>query len=356
MSRVMMVSQRNTLIAILAIAILLTILLITWVPTLMTSTFDCNDYCSAAQINQDSSNSGNYNGSIVGLTTSQLKMVSYVNQSDRHYDRVLDFNSLVKKHAYVFYITQPEYFCVATITTHRLRQWTDVDIVFVFVESFVPDPFIVARLDALPNIKYKTFSNIKSSHDSKSMWVESFNKFHVFRLTEYDRLIYLDADTYILRSLDHLFALPDASLAAPRAYWFKVDKQPFLTDTLMVLKPSMEMFYALVEASTITTGWDMDVVNAFFIHRNDFLLLPGIYGLLNFEFGIGQNHYFGADYHNTYREQAYIYHYSSFKPWKTHNGTDAVSGKGALMELTWYNWKRGHDKYCLNATETNNKS
>ena len=36
----------------------------------------------------------------------------------------------------------------------------------------------------------------------------------------YARVVYVDADTLVLRSLDHLFALgPRVGFAAPRSYW-----------------------------------------------------------------------------------------------------------------------------------------
>ena len=52
----------------------------------------------------------------------------------------------------------------------------------------------------------------------------TYEKFHSFLLTEYTRVIHMDADGFPLKSLDHLFLLRMAEgtrVAAPQGYWFK---------------------------------------------------------------------------------------------------------------------------------------
>ena len=67
------------------------------------------------------------------------------------------------------------------------------------------------------------------------VWAQSLTKLHVFGLTQYKRLIYLDADGLVLRNMDHLFSLPDAAVAMPRAYWLS---QPRMCNALAVVQPS----------------------------------------------------------------------------------------------------------------------
>jgi len=46
-------------------------------------------------------------------------------------------------------------------------------------------------------------------------WFQStFTKLHVFNLTQFDRVVYLDTDVLVLSNLDHLFALPIEHIAA----------------------------------------------------------------------------------------------------------------------------------------------
>ena len=66
-------------------------------------------------------------------------------------------------------------------------------------------------------------------------WAQSMTKLRLFGLTQYRRLIFFDADGLVMRSLDHLFHLPSAPVAMPRAYWLN---QPFMCDALVVVEPS----------------------------------------------------------------------------------------------------------------------
>jgi len=107
-------------------------------------------------------------------------------------------------------------------------------------------------------------------------------KLQVLRLTDYARLVYLDADSVPLKSLDDLFAMPlDVPLAAPVAYW---RPQPFWSSHLLVVVPSEELWERAnrrLERMPAERRYDMDVINAEFgseIHR-----LPPQLTLLNSE-------------------------------------------------------------------------
>ena len=43
----------------------------------------------------------------------------------------------------------------------------------------------------------------------------------MFELEAYERLVYMDADGLAWRNMDHLFHLPPARVAMPRAYWME---------------------------------------------------------------------------------------------------------------------------------------
>lgn len=66
-------------------------------------------------------------------------------------------------------------------------------------------------------------------------WAESLTKLKFFELTQYKRLIYFDVDGLVLKNMNHLFALPSAPVAMPRAHWLP---QPYMSDQLAVIEPS----------------------------------------------------------------------------------------------------------------------
>lgn len=56
---------------------------------------------------------------------------------------------------------------------------------------------------------------------SKYAWMhytECWNKLHMWRLEQYSKVVYLDADMIVLRNLDHLFKLEDGFWAACDCY------------------------------------------------------------------------------------------------------------------------------------------
>ena len=52
---------------------------------------------------------------------------------------------------------------------------------------------------------------------------------------QYKRLVYFDVDGLVLKNMNHLFLLPSAPVAMPRAYWLT---QPTRSDQLAVVEPS----------------------------------------------------------------------------------------------------------------------
>eukprot|EP00877_Chromochloris_zofingiensis_P003594 jgi/Chrzof1/13235/Cz07g25200.t1 len=61
----------------------------------------------------------------------------------------------------------------------------------------------------------------KTEEGSKYAWMhytECWNKLHMWRLEQYSKVVYLDADMIVLRNLDHLFKLEDGFWAACDCY------------------------------------------------------------------------------------------------------------------------------------------
>jgi glycogenin glucosyltransferase len=101
-------------------------------------------------------------------------------------------------------------------------------------------------------------------------------KLQIFRLSQYEKIIYLDADTLVLRQLSHLFDLPVPFAAAPDIGWpdcfnsgepvflRSLRHSPYLTrffspslpTGVMVLTPSDETFRRLMAMSAERGSWD----------------------------------------------------------------------------------------------------
>lgn len=111
-----------------------------------------------------------------------------------------------------------------------------------------------------------------------------------FSLAYYDRVIALDSDVTLLKTIDELFLLPSTTIAMPRAYW--VPNKPWpLTSMLMVIKPDLAEFERFKQTiAGVGNGklvdehrFDMELINERF--EDSALVLPHRpYALLTGEF------------------------------------------------------------------------
>src|SRR5262249_8063857 len=93
-------------------------------------------------------------------------------------------------------------------------------------------------------------------------------KLRIFELSDYDRVVYIDADAIPLKSLDSLLTLPfEEPVAAPSAYWLP---QPSWTSSLLVVKPSAELWNRVrrhFASAAENRYYDMEIVNIEFGSR-----------------------------------------------------------------------------------------
>ncbi|TGZ85480.1 nucleotide-diphospho-sugar transferase [Ascodesmis nigricans] len=191
--------------------------------------------------------------------------------------------------AYVFYATSNPYFCSALIaaaslrrlgTTHPIILITSPNIRSLALETAKSQNIILVPLEP-PKIPY---SEHISYYEDVLLKLLSFSLHHHFPYLK--RIIVLDSDQLVLKSLDHLFELPSVDVAAPSAYWtapVDVEKTPGVTSALMVVETKEEV-WKLVESGMkegrMREGmYDMDVVNREFAVRE--MVLPGRYCTLN---------------------------------------------------------------------------
>ena len=76
-------------------------------------------------------------------------------------------------------------------------------------------------------------------------------KLHVFRLTQYQKIIFLDADVLPIRPISHLFNIPHEFAAVPDVGWPDI-----FNSGVLVLTPGQEKFDKLVELLKTKVSWD----------------------------------------------------------------------------------------------------
>ncbi|KAL5533906.1 hypothetical protein ACEPAG_366 [Sanghuangporus baumii] len=76
-------------------------------------------------------------------------------------------------------------------------------------------------------------------------------KLHVFRLTQFDKIIFLDADVLPIRPLSHLFTLPHEFSAVPDVGWPDI-----FNSGMMVLSPGEDKFNEIMNIVKLKGSWD----------------------------------------------------------------------------------------------------
>jgi alpha-N-acetylglucosamine transferase len=148
----------------------------------------------------------------------------------------------------------------------------------------------------------------------------SYTKLRVFQLTEYDKVVFLDADTIVMSPIDELFERPFFA-AAPD--FFMPNR---FNSGVMVLDPDEQRFseiIAMLGKAETYDGGDQGILNSYFDahfggwwampveHR-----LPASYNLHHFIYQFMQAH---PVLQKSFNQELKVMHYTLQKPWQSFN-------------------------------------
>ncbi len=154
----------------------------------------------------------------------------------------------------------------------------------------------------------------------------AYTKLRAWELTDFDKVVLLDADTIVLQNVDDLFERPEIA-AAPD--FFMPDR---FSSGVMVLEPSAATFDRMMDALAATSsydGGDQGFLNIFFPnwyamsveHR-----LPAGYNMAHFIYQFMHGHQAAFD---ALSPEVKILHYLVQKPWQ------AKSTLSGASEMWW---------------------
>ncbi|KAF5984471.1 glycogenin-2 beta [Fusarium coicis] len=155
----------------------------------------------------------------------------------------------------------------------------------------------------------------------------AFTKINLWKLTQFSKIVYIDADVVAYRAPDELFDIPHPFAAAPDIGW------PDLFNTgVMVLEPNMGDYYAMIamaERGISFDGADQGLINMHFGQR---------YHRLSFTYNVTPSaHYQYVPAYRHFQSSINMVHFiGSNKPWFT--GRDAPSGNNPFSEMTGRWW------------------
>lgn len=213
--------------------------------------------------------------------------------------------------AYTFYATNDAYAIAVLVVVKQLKLLgarNDVDFVVLHLSI---SKYIQAKMDEM-GIITKKVDPLRYTYGM--YYRDCLIKLKIFQLIEYERVVFLDADSIPLKNIDELFTLSFMEdIAAPHAYFFH---KPFVTSLLLVVKPSIEMWNRVekhFESAFEKKFYDMDIINLEF--KDEIYFLPDEYACLNSEWAKKEkNFHFGDP--DTSLKKIKIVHFSELgKPW-----------------------------------------
>lgn len=156
-------------------------------------------------------------------------------------------------------------------------------------------------------------------------WTDTFFKLNVFRLLQFDKIVFLDADMILLHSVDELFE--KKHMSAVVAGKCLNPKWNGLNSGLIVIEPSLEDYEGLLaqvpktieRCKKIGRGFgDQDVIQDYYSSWGDWeeLHLSEVYNAM---YGFGKNSYFKAIISQipnaTFDDLKVLHFIGYFKPW-----------------------------------------
>ncbi|MEW7008579.1 glycosyltransferase [Lentilitoribacter sp. EG35] len=208
---------------------------------------------------------------------------------------------MVTKKAYVTLVTNDNYAMAAhALVRSIVLSGSKADIIVlhtiaVSISSLEPLAELGAKLRAVSHLptsdefnhrhgKQKIHANspfLKGEKPEFHTPLDNFIKLRLWELVEYERIIFLDADTIVIRNIDKLFSYPEFS-AAPNVYETVADFHR-LNSGVFVATPSLTTFENMIkELDTPNAYWrrtDQSFLEHFF---PDWHGLPVFYNMLQY--------------------------------------------------------------------------
>ncbi|KAF6996007.1 hypothetical protein CFC21_012413 [Triticum aestivum] len=244
-----------------------------------------------------------------------------------------------------------EYVCGAITAAQSIRQAGSTRDLVILVDNTISDHHRRGLEAAGWKVRIiERIRNPKAERDAYNEW--NYSKFRLWQLTDYDKIIFIDADLLILRNVDFLFAMPEITATGNNATLFN--------SGVMVIEPSNCTFQLLMEhINEITSynGGDQGYLNEIFTwwHRipKHMNFLKHFWEGDSEEAKAKKTQLFGADPPNLY-----VLHYLGLKPWLCFRDYDCNWNNFMMREfasdVAHSRWWKTHDKmprklqsYCL---------
>ena len=100
----------------------------------------------------------------------------------------------------------------------------------------------IQLVDDIPITKNIFIHNEKINKSLALTWKNCWTKFKIFDLTQFDKIVFFDADIMVLKNVDHLFARSHMTAAQDGEYFGLWPDNPHFNSGCLVIEPNHELF------------------------------------------------------------------------------------------------------------------
>ncbi|WOL04482.1 hypothetical protein Cni_G13203 [Canna indica] len=202
-----------------------------------------------------------------------------------------------------------KYVCGAIAVAKSIRSAGSARDFVILVEETITDHYRNRLESAGWKVRMiQRIRNPKAKHNTYNKW--NYNKFRIWQLTDYDKIIFIDADILTERNIDFLFTMSEISATSNSRTLFNSGE--------MVIEPSNCTFQLLmdhIDDITSYNGGDQGYLNEIFTWWHRILkctnFLKYILADETEESKAKMDGLFGADL-----SVLYVVHYLGLKPWR----------------------------------------
>ncbi len=246
-----------------------------------------------------------------------------------------------ERFSFVSIITSNNFLEGVLVLHHSLKKTNSKHPFLLLITPNISDE--VLKVLSKHGIQYTTIQNIENPTqiDEKHRWFPTYAKLNIFGLTQFDKLVYVDADMVIVRNIDELFERPHMSAVNNRVILPERDRYNSLNSGLLIVEPSLELFQDMLsQVGTIEktqTGGDQDFLQAYYPNwpNQKNLHLDHGYNMFYYELD-SYSQLFGYSF-NSDRYVLRVIHYAGDKkPWHMYKERYGVKllVKSLLRKLT----------------------
>lgn len=139
------------------------------------------------------------------------------------------------------------FYCIVTedITDYNVQILEAIGYNIIRDKLYIPNSYYTTLKNIESNILDTTPTGNSTADLTKNGWQYGWTKLHIFKYTDFDRLLFIDADSYVVQNLDSVFEYPGwASVCEYDSPWRGTTR--FLS-SFMLVEPNLKIYNDLLQ-------------------------------------------------------------------------------------------------------------